>query len=220
MNKKLLITILTILGLTVAAGGFWYFFKLQKTNTDLTQNNNTKNISNNQNQKQEKTSKQKNTNQNQTIDGELKPEERIDTSNWKTYYNKEYGFCVKYPKELKVEKDSIHNSEEFDFVNNSEFIIFSVIYYEKWSDLGWKPKENNNQNKLKSYIIASNVKNIKQLQLDGKNAYSAIFKNPTLNYQEVFIMTEYNGHIYKITFSNTDKLKNLQKEILQSVKIF
>ncbi len=50
----------------------------------------------------QKTIQEQRDNQNQTS-GELKLEEKIDTSNWKTYRNKEIGFEIKYPKEWKYE---------------------------------------------------------------------------------------------------------------------
>ena len=137
MNKKLLITILTILGLTVIVGSFWYFSKLQKTNTNLTQNNTAKNISNNQKQEQEKNQKQKNNNQNQAIDGELKPKEKIDTSDWNTYRNRKYGFEFKYPKALSLYENYVYMSDgktvsfiaDEDYKQNKlKHILFAIEY--------------------------------------------------------------------------------------------
>ena len=48
-------------------------------------------------EKQEATTKEQANNQKQTDNGELKPEEKIDTSNWKTYYNKNCRLQFKYP---------------------------------------------------------------------------------------------------------------------------
>ena len=55
-----------------------------------------------QTQEQKRIQGQTNT-KNQTIDGKLKPEEKNDTSDWRTYRNKEIGFEIKYPKEWKYE---------------------------------------------------------------------------------------------------------------------
>ena len=46
---------------------------------------------------EQKTEKEQANKQNQTDNRELKPEEKIDTSNWKTYYNKNCRIQFKYP---------------------------------------------------------------------------------------------------------------------------
>ncbi len=46
---------------------------------------------------EQKTEKEQANKQNQTDNRELKPEEKIDTSNWKTYYNKNCRLQFKYP---------------------------------------------------------------------------------------------------------------------------
>ncbi len=99
MNKKIIITISTILGLTVVVGGFLIF---QKTRNQGMVNNQQKQkvevVKNNENEsKQEIENQEKDNQSNQEKVEELKVED-IDTSNWKDYCNQEYGFCVKYPE--------------------------------------------------------------------------------------------------------------------------
>ena len=40
------------------------------------------------------------------------PKEEIDTSNWKTYRNEEYGFEVKYPEEWEISSEKASGSQE------------------------------------------------------------------------------------------------------------
>ena len=64
---------------------------------------------------EQKTIQEQRDNQNQTS-GELKPEVKIDTSNWNTYRNDEFGFEIKLPGDLnkwkiKVERYGIGKSK-------------------------------------------------------------------------------------------------------------
>ncbi len=91
MKKKILVTSLIIIGLAVVAGGF-YIASQSQNNADLTQTDTEhKEIKQNNNQKDNQENEVK----------ELKAE-NIDTSNWKEYCNKEYGFCVKYPESVEL----------------------------------------------------------------------------------------------------------------------
>ncbi len=64
---------------------------------------------------EQKTTKEQANKQNQTDNGELKPEEKIDTSNWKTYRNEELGFEVKYPKSWSVQQNNSKSWKSFHF---------------------------------------------------------------------------------------------------------
>ncbi len=103
MNKKTIITISTVLGLAIIAGGF---LVLQKTGKQEVVKNNQKIeiVKNDENESKQKTENQEKDNQNNQEKVEELKVEDIDTSNWKTYRNEEYGFEVKYPEGWEVEE--------------------------------------------------------------------------------------------------------------------
>ncbi len=113
MNKKVLITTGIILGLAVIAGGFLVW-----------QNGNNKQQAKNSKQQERQISKQeKNNQENQKDEIEELKVENIDTSNWKEYCNKEYGFCVKYPEGWKVEKEKKRFHSETGKIVNEDFSL-------------------------------------------------------------------------------------------------
>ncbi len=104
MNKRNLIIGIIILIALVGGVVLWQ----QKNNQENTKQQTKKEVvEKTQEQKtteKQETTKEQSNNQNQVIEGELKLEEKIDTSDWKTYRNEELGFEVKYPKGWKVGK--------------------------------------------------------------------------------------------------------------------
>ena len=92
MSKNLKVLGIGVLLIALAVGGWFLYTVSQSQNgAELTQNNI-------ENQKQEQ-GKQESEGQVE----ELKTK-NIDTSSWKEYCNQEYGFCVKYPENWRVEK--------------------------------------------------------------------------------------------------------------------
>ncbi len=98
MNKKTIITISTILGLTIIVGGFLI---LQKTRNQGMINKQQKQkieiVKNNENESKQDIKNQKKDNQNNQEKVEELKIEDIDTSNWKTYRSEICGIEFSYP---------------------------------------------------------------------------------------------------------------------------
>ena len=88
----------------------------------------------------------------------------IDTSDWKTYRNEEYGFEVKYPIEWAIDKDKTNNSEVV-------FVMKDVpgresIKVEKNADYtSYENLKISKLNEFKKYFVSS-----KEIIIDGEKA--------------------------------------------------
>ncbi len=181
-------------------------------------------------QKQETTEKQQTNSQNQIIDGELKPEEKIDTSDWKTYRNEELGFEVKYPKGW-IEKRQNNNNVvvTFNSPKNEQLLnrikkgdIYGegymedvyIYYYPGFNYFG-----NKEYNNLKDLILNNrDTKYLGQLCIKKRcNFYRAI-EYGFGAYYTIFVNND--GHLYRIVFGNVDsgeKLTDIHKTIINSI---
>ena len=88
MKKPLIITIIAVIILALSGGAFWYF----KAQEQEIINENELVVENGE-ESEEVKGKEKE---------QIKEEDKIDTSDWQTYKNEEYGFELEYPKELSV----------------------------------------------------------------------------------------------------------------------
>ncbi len=228
MNKKLLITIGIILGLAIVVGGF-YIASQSQNNADLTQTDTEhKEIKRNNNQKDNQE------NQENKIK-ELKAE-NIDTSNWKEYCNKEYGFCVKYPRNWILKREEKNNAViSLNSPKNEKLLneikkgnIYGEGYMEDISINYWnqiKDEEENKANEIDANNLESLINNNRLIASIGKicisgecNAYRIIRYGFSAYYS---ILIEHNQHLYQIMFGNIqseDKLSNIDKTIIKSFR--
>ena len=106
MKKKNIIVLLSIIILAVLAGGFWF-------------------VGNQENKKET-------ANSQSVIQEEQEAGNEIDTSDWLTYRNEEYGFEVNYPKDWEYDTidgitfgDKKHcEKDELDYYWCKNYIVF------------------------------------------------------------------------------------------------
>ena len=112
MTKKLLT--IAILALIALAGVFW-FTQNQEKSTVSSQREETLEENQTPEEKKDQEIPETSKEEDQTSKITYNPDNSIDTSDWKEYCNKEYGFCLKYPGEwegLKINKDKCLLSED------------------------------------------------------------------------------------------------------------
>ncbi|OGF28294.1 hypothetical protein A2477_03325 [Candidatus Falkowbacteria bacterium RIFOXYC2_FULL_47_12] len=112
MNKKVIISVATVIILALIGGGVFWYLKTQKreVNPPVTEN------------KPEQTQDNNNQLQRQVASSTTKD---IDMSNWETYRNEEYGFEVKYPEGWEL-------SEEYKQYNSHNVIAVKKMFVNQY----------------------------------------------------------------------------------------
>ncbi len=195
MNKRVVTILITIAGLAVVVSGFLAW-----------QNNNKQQAENNKQQERQANEQEKNNQERETKVEELKAE-NIDTSNWKEYCNKEYGFCVKYPEDKYVineESGMIHfyyqdgtappGSQKRNYINiniskekNPQGVgnLYELFEYDK-----------NNAG-----VNVSRIKKETKLERLGNTQFIITrFYNNEIFYSILFIVAGKENHYYRISF--------------------
>jgi hypothetical protein len=160
MSKNLKVLGMGVLLIGLAVAGWFLVTGQSQKNADKTQDNMKSQKAEMKNDVEMVESKeQKQVAKNDADEGgeqieRLKAED-IDTSNWKTYRNEEYGFEVKYPEEyylnisngpggIEISKDKFYSpaSKAFiiyteDFIDIDDFLSHSIKKYDSLSNTSW-----------------------------------------------------------------------------------
>ena len=194
---KTLITI-AILTLITLAGVFWFTQNKEKkeiVSTDKVVKEIKKETQKEkENQEIPETSKE----ESQTSKITYNPDGSIDTSDWKTYTNKEYGFSLKYPGEWDVDSSYIYtgNSKAISFINKN---------YKKSNDLEVFPEisiEYGNNRLDKEYAKFKNL----QVFIDKNIDISYIKKVDFLDYEAYYVKLIGNYNVLGIIFIHKEKV--------------
>ena len=129
----------------------------------------------------------------------------IDTSNWKTYRNEEYGFEFKYPEKIGSVKFVLHESSLQGFYGVGK--IFTVVVRPlPWQDymfaIGLMDKKFTQDEFNKSYHSENEL--LKTFDLAGYKLNG--FYSQSLNSSNYSILLEDNQYNYLILGSGCDKI--------------
>lgn len=183
MSKKIIISIVAVIILTLIGGGVWYWQKSETVNPPVTENENPKS-------------------------------ETINTDDWQTYRNEEYGFEVKYPSTwlLNNTQSSIYikYKKDWEFGMKEGFSAFGVSIIKE-----------NLQEFIKSYDSdfldgepLTRIIKEEKYDLEGIPA-TKLTSNNAEGVNGNFIFVKYNKNNYLITFNENEKR---HKEILSTFK--
>lgn len=158
---------------------------------------------------------------------QTEPENPVDTSDWNTYRNEEFGFEVKYPAQWEI-KEKAGDNGDFSVVSLvspetraliekrlvSETCDLSVYFYDSITS----EPENRDKATTIEEMIGQNelVTRIGSTTLGGVDATDIIWGGNGAYYT---ILTVHNNHLYKVLSchkATREQLSSTEKQIIKS----
>ena len=157
----------------------------------------------------------------------------IDTSDWKTYSNKEFGFAVKYPitwialedwgvsfnpSIVSLVSPQTKASQEQPYPRGlpKQSATISIYVYDNISELDISKRAGS----LLSYLRASpEVLGYREIQFNGYSAYGALIGGHDSEYA---VFLEFQGRIYEILIerrSEEEDITGIEATILSTFKL-
>lgn len=143
--------------------------------------------------------------------------ETIDTSNWKTYRNEQYGFEVRYPQDWNVEEDYARAGNSFLFIDSKQETPFLVQVFPRFD------KQKSLEELIPDYVGEKDAV-VEHLKLQSYDAVLIRHRvgSPPFSDWDNFILTTHNGVDYTlphpIALSYFPKYKEIQILILSTFK--